>query len=596
MAMSDQAVRTELMGENDPKTYENNYLVEAGAGAGKTYTMVQRIVNQLMNTDCAPQELVAITFTVKSTQEMKRRLDEELKERKKTAGEEEQRKLEKLIQEVGRMQISTIHSFCRTMLETMPFLSGMGPEMKLLENDSDFCRGFFHRKFWANPSAFDTVRKVYGLTYEVLENTFCNACHNGRAEIQYAPPGSADDNEARAIMKIAGDALHGQLHTTLEQIGDDWKYVKPELAELLKMPEPVFQADPSNAAKLASILNQSSSGLPLAGYDEDALKFKAATGWSMDVKQSNADYVKEHPLLDCWPEVKKAWTNGMGAVIKDAAARVVHTLCMSAIAPLADEYWEEKQKQHIVTQDDLLLRTRDMLKNSREAREYFHNRYKVLYVDEFQDTDPVQAEILFYLTSDPNQTNVTGWNSCTPEEGRLFLVGDPKQAIYRFRGADIGVYDMVKTAFGNKGICSLTRNYRSSDKLCKLTTTLFKCPAKVTKAGAKSYFVEENGKYPNPKQAKFAEMVAEQTVSGDQTHVFSYEPKVVGMADQKEVWSDADQVAAFIRTMVDKKIQIPNDDDDNGGTRAVSWKDFMILPARKKVIEEHAGYSGQCGG
>ena len=76
MAMSDQAVRTELMGENDPKTYENNYLVEAGAGAGKTYTMVQRIVNQLMNTDCAPQELVAITFTVKATQELEERLVE----------------------------------------------------------------------------------------------------------------------------------------------------------------------------------------------------------------------------------------------------------------------------------------------------------------------------------------------------------------------------------------------------------------------------------------------------------------------------------------------------------------------------------------
>ena len=98
---------------------------------------------------------------------------------------------------------------------------------------------------------------------------------------------------------------------------------------------------------------------------------------------------------------------------------------------------------------DLLLRSAEALKRQPILRAYFQRRFTHILVDEFQDTDPIQAEILAYLTSRDN--NETDWKKCSPAPGRLFLVGDPKQSIYRFRRADIVTYQQVKSIFESSG-------------------------------------------------------------------------------------------------------------------------------------------------
>jgi ATP-dependent helicase/nuclease subunit A len=90
---------------------------------------------------------------------------------------------------------------------------------------------------------------------------------------------------------------------------------------------------------------------------------------------------------------------------------------------------------------DLLLKTRDLLRDNPEVRTSFQKRFKRIFVDEFQDTDPLQVEILLLLAAgDPAATN---WRETRTVPGKLFLVGDPKQSIYRFRRADVGIYHNV---------------------------------------------------------------------------------------------------------------------------------------------------------
>ena len=139
MKPEEKKLREELIGAEDTATFQRNYLVEAGAGAGKTYTMVRRIANHLVSGACEPENLVAITFTKKATEEMRGRLDSRLAELLDYAknGERDEsgtklpvdekdrrvRRLTHLVRNAGRMQISTIHSFCQTMLSIMPFAS-----------------------------------------------------------------------------------------------------------------------------------------------------------------------------------------------------------------------------------------------------------------------------------------------------------------------------------------------------------------------------------------------------------------------------------------------------------------------------------------
>ncbi len=115
---------------------------------------------------------------------------------------------------------------------------------------------------------------------------------------------------------------------------------------------------------------------------------------------------------------------------------------------------------------DLLMRAAELLRDKPHVRRYFRERFAFLLVDEFQDTDPVQAEVMMLLTAtDPKETE---WRRCEPRPGSLFVVGDPKQSIYRFRRADIVTYNEVKGMIrrgegpGKEGVVvRLSTNFRT---------------------------------------------------------------------------------------------------------------------------------------
>src|SRR6202022_4696502 len=110
---------------------------------------------------------------------------------------------------------------------------------------------------------------------------------------------------------------------------------------------------------------------------------------------------------------------------------------------------------------DLLILVRNMVRDDGGVRRYLQKRYTHLFVDEFQDTDPLQAETLLLLSAnDPEETN---WLNVTPAAGKLFLVGDPKQSIYKFRRADVVLYQEIKRTLGSRGVglVHLTCNHRA---------------------------------------------------------------------------------------------------------------------------------------
>ena len=138
-----------------------------------------------------------------------------------------------------------------------------------------------------------------------------------------------------------------------------------------------------------------------------------------------------------------------------------HGVVMSFLLPAAKVYEELKRMHSGLNFQDLLMRTRQMLQMYPEVRRYFGQKIRCLLADEFQDTDPIQAEILFYLTG--SDATAQHWDQILLRPGSLFIVGDPKQSIYRFRRADIDIYNKVRDILlrqGGEGL-TLTTNFRS---------------------------------------------------------------------------------------------------------------------------------------
>jgi ATP-dependent exoDNAse (exonuclease V) beta subunit len=122
---------------------------------------------------------------------------------------------------------------------------------------------------------------------------------------------------------------------------------------------------------------------------------------------------------------------------------------------------------------DLLARARDLLKTNPSVRRHLQEKFKRIFVDEFQDTDPVQAEILLLLAADDPAAD--RWDLVRPRPGKLFLVGDPKQAIYRFRGTDVGTYWRVGRHLEAQGgrVVQLTTSYRSVPGIQRFVNAAF---------------------------------------------------------------------------------------------------------------------------
>jgi ATP-dependent helicase/nuclease subunit A len=150
-----------------------------------------------------------------------------------------------------------------------------------------------------------------------------------------------------------------------------------------------------------------------------------------------------------------------------------HPKVVTFLQAAMEAYIQLKKVRSMLNFQDLLLSTTNLLRENAEVRKYFQTKYRYLFVDEFQDTDPIQAEMMFYLTSEEPTEKV--WSKCKPKRGSLFVVGDPKQAIYRFRRADIDTYNRVKQLIEENGgeVLQLTMNFRTLDSVTKGLNNVF---------------------------------------------------------------------------------------------------------------------------
>jgi ATP-dependent helicase/nuclease subunit A len=141
----------------------------------------------------------------------------------------------------------------------------------------------------------------------------------------------------------------------------------------------------------------------------------------------------------------------------------------AAMAEVLVQAARERQHSGELEYHDLLIHARDLLvgEDKQAVHTVLHNRYRCIMLDEFQDTDPIQAELATRISAD-DVCGPDGWEQLRIPPGRLFTVGDPKQSIYRFRRADIATYLAAQERFSDdqsSAIASLQTNFRSTGTL-----------------------------------------------------------------------------------------------------------------------------------
>ena len=420
---------------------EVNLLVEAAAGTGKTTKMVDRLTALVRSGTARIDSIAAVTFTRKAAGELRSRFQLELERRvSQDSGQSvDQAILREALEQIDRCFIGTIHSFCAQLLRERPVEAGVDPDFREIdEEQEDQLRERAWQEYiaalYAGDSPLLEELERHGIVPGALEPAFRQLCLY--PDVQDWPAPALDPPESELCRKeLAAYAEH--MRALAASLPED-----PGNDELIPayglIPRLTGQLDLADNARLAEVL---------AEFKEKKIIQKEWPGGGKQAKEEQerwdsfrARYAE--PFLERW----RACCYAPALKLAQGAAVFYESL---------------RGGRGFLNYADLLLKARALLRDHPNVREYFSRRWTHLLVDEFQDTDPVQAEVLLLLAAtDPRERD---WQSCAPRPGALFVVGDPKQSIYRFRRADIVTYEQVKRIILANGgrVVRLSANFRS---------------------------------------------------------------------------------------------------------------------------------------
>jgi ATP-dependent helicase/nuclease subunit A len=413
--------------ERASKELGTSVALAAGAGSGKTTVLTERVLN-LLRSGTPPHRIAAITFTEKAAGEIRGRVRE--------AVEQAQREtptpyLDQALRRFGELQLSTIHSFCRTLLLSEALEAGWAPDTELF--DSGALGPLVRRAVRRWRPGFEQRHPDAAMLTRISATTdqLVNAAH---ALVQYrdlepvtSPRGYSPTRHFEALITCR-ESFEAALATC----------VAPETCKLV-----------GNNTGLREGLERWCS----AGADSGVTRAMLSPEKGSRAGGRAADWPSgKQALLDAIQEFQswrtRAFEELHGLVVSDMREHLVPTVDL------------EKANTAVAQHDDLLFRAQQLLASHPSIRARLAAHFDAILIDEVQDTDPLQAEIAMLLSREPEASG--GWHAHPPLPGRLFAVGDPKQSIYRFRRADVETWARLVNVVRKDGAGLILRqNFRS---------------------------------------------------------------------------------------------------------------------------------------
>ena len=462
---------------------DESLFVEAAAGTGKTSELVTRIVNVLATGGARVDQMLAVTFTEKAAGELKLRLREDLERARHelvaavepAAADHPARlsNIEHAIAHLEEAQVSTIHGFCADLLHERPVEAEVDPRFDVLP-DAEAARTFGQAfDGWLQTTLDDPPEGVRRALERRSAGGFGEQEHKERPteRLRQAASALAEWRDFPAPWRretFERKAIIDQIVAHLVDFAELADRVSNRRSDRLYL-------DVRPALMLARAIRKHDELRPRRrDYDwieASLVELAVNRNFANARKGSGTQYgdgVTRATVLEQHRKIVDVLRNFRRVADADLAA----LLQVELRAPI-EAYAGLKRDAGRLDFVDLLLRARDLVRDHADVRADFQRRFTRIFVDEFQDTDPLQAEILLLLAADdPAERD---WRRVRPAAGKLFIVGDPKQSIYRFRRADLGVYQDVKTRLRDHGVepVALTTSFRAVSEIQRLVNRAF---------------------------------------------------------------------------------------------------------------------------
>lgn len=462
--------------ERDLAVHERarNVLIDAGAGTGKTTTLVRRIVALVAPGDDGPAlelgRIAAVTFTRKAAGELRLRIRQQLLAGLEAQGRSDSRRdrLRAALGAVDTAYIGTIHSFCDRLLRRFPMEARLTPSYEIAEDTSELEREVLDRLVAAAESA-TLAEELAGLP--------------GSPELAAEAERTVRDYLDAGLRPFTAD--YGEHAVKVGLDGFVSAVVQSrDIPFELPTPGPLDQAAfRARVAEFQALAKGMRTDHVVGRWSQVFGRHLAATlndepSRAFERIRKQARRGKTRKSVECAGDERawslwKAYDQGEGRPdgkkLRDAleapfaewiAVRLVR------LRPVILALYRAVKREHgVVDQVDLLLELRDLMRDHAAVRAECQGLFDHVLVDEFQDTDPLQAEIVLYLCEAGQ--GARDWREVQLQPGKLTVVGDPQQSIYRFRRADIRMYDDVRRIVARGPCCEVTlsANFRSAPSL-----------------------------------------------------------------------------------------------------------------------------------
>ncbi len=535
-----------------------NLFVEAGAGAGKTTALVARIIT-LVDGGVPIDAIAAITFTEKAAAELRHRLRERLSDPASWTPARQA-----ALDELDHAPIGTLHAFARRILFEFPVEAGLPPGFDVLDE-------------LESQLALD--ERWDDLLDELLDDAHREVAPGLRA------------TELVTLLEWGRFGGLAALRGIVQDFQANWDLVEDRVAlDPPARPEVVLDAVLAAARVVAA------TDVPAGDRQEDVVERvgRLADELAAVAPGAIAALGPLEQLKACTEKCgrvgnKTNWQRHGGAealnALRDAEAEV-HRLSDAALAPWRDyrrlvvgalagrfvlEGAQARAAAGTLEFHDLLVLARRVLTRSRPARTILHERYRHVLLDEFQDTDPIQLEIAVRLTARPDVDGLDP-ERVRPLPGRLFVVGDPKQSIYRFRRADIAVYLRAAERVGAEEV-ALSANFRSTSAVIDWVNGVFGeviQPEPDVQPAYRSLEVARVG------PASHGTV----TVLGAEEHVEDEDDKV---SAEELRWREARDIAAAVATALQEGWLVADEAAETGLRPCRPGDIAILLPARTSL-------------